>query len=76
VTPLVAKGKSDPLSDRRLPEVAADAPGFARRVGTPMVGRGRQLKLLGDAYENVVSERSCHLFTVLASRSAAEHETS
>ena len=65
--PLVAKGKSEPVAVRRLLAVVADAPGFARRAETPMVGRRRQLKLLGDAYENVVSERSCHLFTVLGS---------
>ena len=67
VAPLVAKGKSEPLAVRRLLAVVTDAPGLARRADTPMVGRRRQLKLLGDAYENVVSERSCHLFTVLGS---------
>ena len=32
-----------------------------------MVGRARQLKLLNDAFDNVVSSRTCHLFTVLGS---------
>ena len=35
--------------------------------GAPMVGRTRQLKMLHDAFDNVASERSCHLFTVLGS---------
>jgi len=30
-----------------------------------MVGRERERRLLADAWERVVSERSCHLFTVL-----------
>ena len=32
-----------------------------------MVGRSRQLKLLNDAFDNVVSSRTCQLFTVLGS---------
>ena len=41
--------------------------GATRRGGTAraMVGRERQRKLLDDAFANVVSERSCHLFTIL-----------
>jgi class 3 adenylate cyclase/tetratricopeptide (TPR) repeat protein len=67
VEPLVAKGKSKPVPVHRLLAVLAGAPGFARRVDAPMVGRKRQLTILSNAYENVVSERSCHLFTVLGS---------
>ncbi len=82
VDPLIAKGKSKPVLAHRLLAVLAGAPGFARRVDAPMVGRKRQLTLLSNAYENVVSERSCHLFTVLGSagvgksRLAAEFLTS
>jgi len=65
--PLELKGKSEPFAPARLIALDADAPGHARRLHVQMVGRERQLSLLRNAYENVVSERSCHLFTVLGS---------
>jgi len=65
IAPLELKGKADPVAAYRLLAVAADAP--ARRRDVPMVGRERQLKLLRDAFESVVDEGSCHLFTVLGS---------
>ncbi len=61
--PLEAKGKSEPLVAHRLVSVWAEAP--ERRHGAPMIGRERQRELLEGAFANVVSERSCHLFTVL-----------
>jgi class 3 adenylate cyclase/tetratricopeptide (TPR) repeat protein len=65
VPPLDAKGKTEPLTAYRMLSLDSRAPGFARRADVPMVGRERQLNLLRDAFENVLSERSCHLFTVL-----------
>ncbi len=64
---LELKGKAEPLDAYRLLSVRATTGGVARRVGAPMVGRSRQLKMLRDAFDNVASERSCHLFTVLGS---------
>ena len=64
---LELKGKAEPLDAYRLLAVRATTGGVARRVGAPMVGRSRQLKMLRDAFDNVASERSCHLFTVLGS---------
>src|SRR6185369_5985452 len=61
--PVAAKGKADPLTAYRL--VAVRAATRPRRAGTAMVGRGRQRKLLEDAFANVVGGRSCQLFTVL-----------
>jgi class 3 adenylate cyclase len=61
--PLAAKGKSEPLSAYRLLSVQADAP--ARRHDAPMIGRERQQRMLAGAFANVVSERACHLFTIL-----------
>src|SRR5262245_44513903 len=61
--PLDAKGKSEPLVARRLVSVRAEAP--ERRHEAPMIGRERQRELLEGAFANVVSERSCHLFTIL-----------
>ena len=61
--PLEAKGKSEPLIAHRLVSVRAEAP--ERRHEAPMVGRERQRERLEGAFANVVSDRSCHLFTIL-----------
>ena len=61
--PVEAKGKADPLPAYRLLSVQAEAP--ARRHEAPMIGRERQRELLEGAFANVVSERSCALFTLL-----------
>jgi len=61
--PVEAKGKSEPLIAHRLVSVQAEAPG--RRHGARMIGRERQRELLEGAFANVVSDRSCHLFTIL-----------
>jgi class 3 adenylate cyclase/tetratricopeptide (TPR) repeat protein len=63
--PLDAKGKSEPVAAYRLLSLDTEAPAFVRRGDVAMVGRDRQLNLLRDAFDNVASERSCHLFTVL-----------
>jgi class 3 adenylate cyclase len=60
---VVAKGKSEPLAPRRLVSVRAEAP--ERPHEAPMIGRERQRELLEGAFANVVSDRSCHLFTIL-----------
>src|SRR6187551_1992370 len=65
VPPLDAKGKSEPVPAYRLLSLDTEAPAFVRRGDVAMVGRDRQLKLLRDAFDNVASERSCDLFTVL-----------
>jgi class 3 adenylate cyclase/tetratricopeptide (TPR) repeat protein len=67
LAPLELKGKSEPLPAYRLLSVRAGPDGAVRRARSPMVGRVRQLKLLNDAFDNVVSGRACHLFTVLGS---------
>jgi class 3 adenylate cyclase/tetratricopeptide (TPR) repeat protein len=64
---LELKGKAEPLDAYRLISVQATTGGVARPDAAPMVGRTRQLKMLHDAFDNVASERSCHLFTVLGS---------
>ncbi|HLM34606.1 MAG TPA: adenylate/guanylate cyclase domain-containing protein [Gaiellaceae bacterium] len=65
VAPLELKGKSERIAAHRLLAVDAHAPAHVRRLDVPMVGRHRQLRLLADAFDQVVNERSCHLFTVL-----------
>jgi class 3 adenylate cyclase/tetratricopeptide (TPR) repeat protein len=59
------KGKSDPVAPLRLHEVEADAPGLARRLDAPLVGRVSELAVLESAFERVEQEGSCRLVTVL-----------
>ena len=63
--PLGVKGKVDRLTVFRLQKVDPRAAGFARRLDAPMVGRRRELSSLLGAFDRTVSDRSCHLFTVL-----------
>jgi predicted ATPase/DNA-binding SARP family transcriptional activator/class 3 adenylate cyclase len=49
----------------RLVAVRPGAPGRARRLDTPMVGRVGERQLLNDTFQRVVLGRACHLFTVL-----------
>jgi class 3 adenylate cyclase/tetratricopeptide (TPR) repeat protein len=65
--PVEAKGKAQPLAAFRLLAVEAEAPAVVRRHSAPLVGRLRQRRLLEEAFANVVSERACHLFTILGS---------
>ena len=75
VDPLELKGKAEPVAAFRLLAVTGT---LERRFETPMVGRDRELRSLGDALQRAVHDRSCQLFTVLGpagvgkSRLAAE----
>jgi class 3 adenylate cyclase len=51
----------------RVVEVLPDTSGRARRFESPLVGRERQLASLRTAFTNAVTDRACHLFTVLGS---------
>ena len=63
--PLALKGKSKPVPAFRLVSVRAGVAGHTRRLDSPMVGRERQRRLLDEAFDQVVADRVCHLFTVL-----------
>jgi class 3 adenylate cyclase/tetratricopeptide (TPR) repeat protein len=63
--PMTLRGKSRPLDVYRLVEVLVKAGPPRRRLDTPLVGRAHQLRMLEDAYANVVRERTCGLFTLL-----------
>ena len=54
-----------PVTAYRLLRVRGDTRPLARAGGAPLVGRGSQLRMLADAFANLVRERSCGLFTVL-----------
>src|SRR5947208_3302728 len=62
VEPLALKGKAEPVAAFRLLDVH-DVLG--RRVDGAFVGRERELGVLRDAFARAVSDRACHLFTLL-----------
>jgi class 3 adenylate cyclase/tetratricopeptide (TPR) repeat protein len=78
LAPMELKGKSKPVAAYRLVEVIAGAGTPARHLDSPMIGRARQLRMLDEAFANVVQENTCSLFTLLGvagvgkSRLAAE----
>ena len=63
--PLVLRGKSEPVSAFRLVSVDPVGSGVARRFDVPLVGRERELGVVRAAWERVVEESGCHLFTLL-----------
>jgi class 3 adenylate cyclase/tetratricopeptide (TPR) repeat protein len=65
VDPLALKGKAEAVGAYRLLSVQQGVAGHERRLDAPMIGRERQLRTLLDAFEGVVADRTCHLFTIL-----------
>ena len=62
---LELKGKSAPVAAYRLLQIDAESAGLVRRLDSPIVGRERELQRLRDDFDNVVSQRSSYLFTLL-----------
>jgi class 3 adenylate cyclase/tetratricopeptide (TPR) repeat protein len=65
VPPLSVKGKEAPIEAYRLISVAADAHSRPQRLHAPMVDRDDERRLLLDAFDRALTERSCQLLTVL-----------
>ncbi|MDQ2854065.1 MAG: AAA family ATPase, partial [Chloroflexota bacterium] len=65
VEPLRVKGKTDAVAAHLLISVDPEAAGHARRLDAPLVGRERELALLGQALDRAIDEGSAYLFTVL-----------
>jgi class 3 adenylate cyclase/tetratricopeptide (TPR) repeat protein len=65
VAPLAAKGKAEPLEAYLLTRVDEAAPGRARRLDLPLVGRAHELTLLREAYDLTLRVSGCQLFTLL-----------
>jgi hypothetical protein len=65
VEPLELKGKRAPVPAFQLVSVDATADAFVRRLDSPIVGRVREIQRLRGDFDLVVSERACHLFTLL-----------
>jgi class 3 adenylate cyclase/tetratricopeptide (TPR) repeat protein len=63
-TALALKGKSTPVRAYRLIGEAGTEPRPAR-LQSPVIGRDRPRRLLDEAWQQVISERICHLFTIL-----------
>jgi len=63
--PLPVEGRGPPLVAWRLNAVSPRAPRDARRLDIAMVGRDRELALLGQVFERALAEHACQLFTVL-----------
>ena len=63
--PLELKGKSERVPAFRLVSIDPSAAGFARHLDIRLVGRRRELALLRQAWDRVVEESGCHLFTLL-----------
>jgi class 3 adenylate cyclase/tetratricopeptide (TPR) repeat protein len=58
------KGKADPVGAYPLLGVTGE---LERSFSSPMVGRGRELLALRDAFARADADRSCQLFTILGS---------
>ena len=67
VEPLRLKGKADLVPAFQLHTVLSVEAVSARRYETPLVGREHELRLLTDAFERAVRDRTCHLVTVMGS---------
>jgi class 3 adenylate cyclase/tetratricopeptide (TPR) repeat protein len=62
---VTAKGKPEPVGAFRLVDVDPEAEAIARRLDTPLIGRGAELEQLRKAFERTGREQRCHLFTLL-----------
>jgi len=65
--PQLVKGKAEAVRAYRLVAVIPGAPALARRLDSPMVGRKRELETLRQTFARSVSDRACHLITILGS---------
>ncbi|MBX6388876.1 MAG: AAA family ATPase [Frankia sp.] len=70
VGPLRVQGKRDPVRAHRLLTLVDRTAGPGSRAPTvgfaaPVIGRNRERRRIQDAFEAVVEEKICHLFTVL-----------
>jgi class 3 adenylate cyclase len=63
--PVALKGKAEPLAARILRSIRPGAPGRARRLDSPLVGREEELGALRDVYALALSARECRLVSVL-----------
>jgi class 3 adenylate cyclase/tetratricopeptide (TPR) repeat protein len=65
IPPLSVKGKTDLLNAWRLVDVVPTAPGWARRLDSPLVGRTAELETLHAAFRRTVEDRTCEVVTII-----------
>ena len=65
VEPVLAKGKSEPLTAFQLRGLVEGAEFIPRRLDSPLVGRDNELAQLQRAYDHAVAERVAYQFTLL-----------
>ena len=63
--PREIKGKSEPVAAWNVLEVIPGAPGWQRRLDSPLVGRDDELTILEQAFQNAVDARACRVVTVI-----------
>jgi class 3 adenylate cyclase/tetratricopeptide (TPR) repeat protein len=66
VGPLELRGKPARIPAWRLVEVIADAPGWSRRLDSPLVDREHELAALEKAFARVADRGTCELATIMA----------
>jgi class 3 adenylate cyclase/tetratricopeptide (TPR) repeat protein len=65
VDPLALKGKTDAVTAWRLRDVDESAPGFARRLDAPLIGRADELARVRSEYERARDTPTSGLCTIL-----------
>jgi class 3 adenylate cyclase len=65
ITPLLLKGKGEPMPAFRLEAVHRRAEGVSRRLDAPLVGREAELKATERAFARVIERHTCQLLTIL-----------
>ncbi len=65
VAPISAKGKQEPVAAWRLLQVRDVAAGWSRRLDSPLVGRERELALLGETYRRAEGAAGAEVVTVI-----------
>jgi class 3 adenylate cyclase/tetratricopeptide (TPR) repeat protein len=60
-----AKGKAKPVQAWRVIDIVPGAPGWSRRLDSPLVGRDEELELLQRMFDEADAERTCKVVTVL-----------
>ena len=64
-SPVDAKGKAQPVRAWRVLDVVPGAPGWSRRLDSPLVGRDAELDLLKATFEEASVERACKVVTLI-----------
>jgi class 3 adenylate cyclase/tetratricopeptide (TPR) repeat protein len=70
--PLELKGKSGRVAAYRVVDLAPNAPGLARRLESPIVGRSLEVAELIESFEDVLKWRSCRVTTILGQAGAGK----